>query len=267
MSRRHSRLAFTLVELLVVIGIIALLVAILLPVLASAKEKANAIKCQSNLRQLMIAFHYFAQDHKGHLPGRDNDAGDNDYEKRDWCIGPPKTMNWDQAWAISPEGGTLYKYVRNKEVYRCPSKLSAGLGKFYSPGGGIGVGTNEHFDYAYFSAWTGAIMTKIKSTSEFRDQIKNKIVKTQTPILVEESPDTMCGSNLETGHSNADPMDHHHHGGAHFGSIDGSVTWFQEPKIQHLQYAITTWWYSQAPSGKMVSIGQTGTYWGWWNKQ
>jgi len=55
--------------LLVVIGIIALLIAILLPALNKARESANAIACGSNVRQLMLAFRMFANDHKGSLPG------------------------------------------------------------------------------------------------------------------------------------------------------------------------------------------------------
>ena len=66
MSRRR---AFTLVELLVVIGIIALLIAMLLPVLSKAKENARAVACQSNQRQLATGFLLFAQDNKGQLPG------------------------------------------------------------------------------------------------------------------------------------------------------------------------------------------------------
>ena len=262
----RARRGFTLVELLVVIGIIALLISILLPALRLAKEKANAVKCQANLRQLMQGFLYFTNDNKGSLPGRDNDQNDAKYEHRDWCVGPPIGMPWATAWDKSPETGTIFKYMRNRDVYRCPSKLSTG-GK-YTPGGGPGAGTNEHFDFAYFSAWTGAKISKIKGTAQFRDGTKgNKISTVPTPILCEESGDTMLSSNPETGHSNADAMDHGHHGGAHYGSIDGSVHWFQEPKMQHLQYAIATWWYSQGPSGKMVSIGQTDTHWGWWNKQ
>src|SRR5882724_3461316 len=66
---RRSRRGFTLVELLVVIGIIALLVSILLPALNKAREDAKRVRCLSNERQLVMAWQMYASDNKGHFAG------------------------------------------------------------------------------------------------------------------------------------------------------------------------------------------------------
>jgi len=63
-----SRRAFTLVELLVVIGIIALLISILLPSLASARESARRVQCASNQKQIAMAVFAYAHDNKGFAP-------------------------------------------------------------------------------------------------------------------------------------------------------------------------------------------------------
>lgn len=63
--RRH---AFTLVELLVVIGIIAVLIALLLPTLNRAREQARAIACASNEKQLLLGFMMYVDDNKGATP-------------------------------------------------------------------------------------------------------------------------------------------------------------------------------------------------------
>src|SRR5687768_1130200 len=78
--------AFTLVELLVVIGIIALLISILLPALNAAKSQAHTLKCAANLRTLGQTLHQYANDHKGLIP-------------RDYSHGALRNIFWAEAFA------------------------------------------------------------------------------------------------------------------------------------------------------------------------
>src|SRR5215203_4022128 len=84
-SLSGARPGFTLVELLVVIGIIALLISILMPALTKARNQAMAIKCGNQVRQIYLASQMFAQDHQGQLPragvGPNDPPADPDAEK------------------------------------------------------------------------------------------------------------------------------------------------------------------------------------------
>src|SRR3954466_14683194 len=78
-SPRRKRVAFTLVELLVVIGIIAVLVGILLPALNKARQSANTARCASNLRQIAMAMLSYANSNRGRLLPSVVNAGDTIY--------------------------------------------------------------------------------------------------------------------------------------------------------------------------------------------
>ncbi|HEX8914374.1 MAG TPA: prepilin-type N-terminal cleavage/methylation domain-containing protein [Humisphaera sp.] len=115
-SRRRS--GFTVVELVVVIGIIALLMAILLPVVGRARESARSVACLSNLRQLGTATVQYLTDNDGWFPAA-APRSPNALKLHDWV--------WWRASPVHPADVTrsaLAKYVGRSafaEALRCPS--------------------------------------------------------------------------------------------------------------------------------------------------
>lgn len=92
-SARSNRQAgaFTLVEMLVVIGIIALLAALLLPAVTASKQRAKRIVCENQLRQTGIAFQSFAHDHNGKFPMQvsTNDGGSEEFVQSGYLANGP----------------------------------------------------------------------------------------------------------------------------------------------------------------------------------
>lgn len=108
---------FTLVEMLVVVGIIALLSAILLPALSSARERGRSAVCASNLHQLGLSISMYTQDSDGFYP-RGGDAVDILTDA--WKFSEGGQYQNDAA-QLRPLTFVLKPYVQNKEIWHCPS--------------------------------------------------------------------------------------------------------------------------------------------------
>jgi prepilin-type N-terminal cleavage/methylation domain-containing protein len=114
---RPKRAGFSLVELLVVIGIIAVLIGILMPSLRRARLSAQRVACASNLRQMGMGILMYANDHKQRLPFIVEPL---------WNADASLNFNADPYDATAnPQSliATLRPYLKNDELYRCPSAI------------------------------------------------------------------------------------------------------------------------------------------------
>ena len=102
-ANQKARAAFTLIELLIVIAIIAILAAILFPVFARARENARRSSCLSNLKQVGIAMMQYTQDNDERYMVADHEDADNNGVA-------------DYAWFVP-----LQPYIKSEQVFKCPS--------------------------------------------------------------------------------------------------------------------------------------------------
>lgn len=117
---RHSQprpRAFTLVELLVVIGVIAILIALLMPAMTRARSQAMRVKCQSNLRQVGVALMLYSNNWRGWLfpPG----LGANVARERRWPIHVFKPPVWNPPEMLCPadfEPREEHSYILNNHL-------------------------------------------------------------------------------------------------------------------------------------------------------
>jgi len=169
---------FTLIELLIVIAIIAILAAILFPVLAAAKERSLSTRCLNNEKQLALAFRAYMDDNDGRMPKIQpwNAKHQPPDYPADWC-GSTYPVTGTQVPCLL-KVGSLWPYTKNASIYLFPADRGLpAKGVLNSPRDyPLSYTVNYRFDWAYLT-------TNVDSAPNRR--------QSRVLLLIHESRDTI----------------------------------------------------------------------------
>ncbi len=204
---------FTLIELLVVIAIIAILAAILFPVFARAREKARQSSCLSNIKQLTLGAHMYAQDYdESILPA---------------CISTATATSL--IWT-----GLVQPYVKNDQIFACPSSSTHRLTYYFDGNRGWpSVGENWFFSVSDYGRRAMGDVQYPAQAAQFADTLNGDTNAGYRGYEFRGDDNRTCDT--------AEFMQARHNEGVNIGFLDGHAKWMSRGAINGRQGLDTSW--------------------------